>query len=395
MSTKFDSWGVEPLRLFSFEPLIGRGIMGTDGRRWEHSRTLLRPVFSRKEISDLPSLEVHVQKLIDIIPRDGSIVDLRPLFTRLALDAASEMLFGESLDMLGNPTPENEAWLKAMNYGQMTLGKRMQLPQWNFFTRDPKFWASCKRVQGFVDTKIKAIAQAEKEPNKSRKRHYVLARELLKETSDLVAIRNELLNVFLPAHEATGVALTNIFFNVARHPHVWNKLRAEVLKLPPGLEITYETLKSMEYLQAVINETLRLNPSIGTTSRIALTDTTLPVGGGSTGDTPIYICKGDVFSVSFYSLHRRKDLFGEDAEEFKPNRWVDGQPPRWAYLPFSGGPRVCIGQQMAVTQASYKMVRLLQTFKGLENRDNVWEFQEQYTLSTQSKNGAKVAFTEA
>ncbi|PVH94786.1 cytochrome P450 [Periconia macrospinosa] len=395
MSTDFKSWGVEPLRLFSFDPLIGRGIMGTDGRRWEHSRALLRPAFSRKEISDLPSLEVHVQKLLDKIPRDGSTVNLRPLFTRMALDAASEMLFGESLDMLGNPTPENEAWLQAMNYGQMTLGKRMQLPQWNFFTRDAKFWASCKSVHQFVDAKIEAIARAEKDPTQQRDKHYVLAREVLKETSDPLAIRKELLNVFLPAHEATGVALTNIFFNVARHPHVWNKLRAETLQLPPGQKITYETLKSMEYLQAVISESLRLNPSIGTTSRIALSDTTLPVGGGSQGEAPIYIRKGDIFSVSFYSLHRRKDLFGEDAEQFKPERWVNNHPPRWAYLPFSGGPRVCIGQQMAVTQAAYTIVRFLQTFKDLENRDPVLEFQEQFTLSTQSRNGAKVAFTGA
>lgn len=210
MSTDFKSWGVEPLRLFSFEPLIGRGIMGTDGQRWEHSRALLRPAFSRKEISDLPSLEVHVQKLLDRIPKDGSTVDLRPLFTRMALDAASEMLFGESLDMLGNPTPQNEAWLRAMNYGQMTLGKRMQLPQWNIFTRDAKFWASCKSVHSFVDARIDAIARAEKNPAAQRQRHYVLATELLKETSDRFAIRKELLNVFLPAHEATGVALTNI-----------------------------------------------------------------------------------------------------------------------------------------------------------------------------------------
>jgi len=368
--------------------------MGTDGHLWEHSRGLLRPAFSRKEISDLPSLEVHVKNLLAKIPGDGSTVDLRPLFTRMALDASSEMLFGQSLDMLGNPTPENEAWLKAMNYGQMTLGKRLQLPQWNLFTRDAKFWASCKAVHSFVDARIDAIAGAEKEPN-ARKHHYVLASELLKETADRNSIRKELLNVFLPAHEATGVALTNIFFNVARHPHVWNKLRAETLALPPGQQITFESLKALKYLQAVISESLRLNPSIGTTSRIALCDTTLPIGGGSTGEAPIYIRKGDIFSVSFYSLHRRKDLFGEDAEEFKPERWDDFQLPRWGYLPFSGGPRVCIGQQMAITQAAYTIVRFLQTFKHLENRDPVWEFQEQYTLSTQSKNGAKVAFTAA
>jgi cytochrome P450 len=393
MSANFKSWGVQPLRLFAFKPLIGQGIMGTDGYLWEHSRALLKPAFARKEISDLPAFEVHVQNMLNKIPRDGSTVDLRPLFTRMALDASSEMLFGESLDMLGSPTAENEAWLRSMNYGQMMLGKRMQLPQWNIFTQDPKFWASCKSVHNFVAQKVEAVfGQPDKREGASR---YVLAKELLKETSDRDTIRNELLNVFLPAHEATGVALTNIFFNVARYPNVWRKLREETLALPPGQPITFESLKSMKYLQSVINESLRLNPSIGTTSRIALTDTVLPRGGGADGTSPIFVRKGDIFSISFYSLHRRKDLFGEDAEQFRPERWEALRPAPWTYLPFSGGPRVCIGQQMALTQTAYTIVRFMQTFKGLENRDPVWEFQELYTLSTQSRNGCQVAFTEA
>jgi cytochrome P450 len=394
-STDFKSWGVQPIRLFAFGPLIGKGIMGTDGRAWEHSRALLRPAFSRKEISDLPALEVHVQKLLAKIPHDGSTVDLRPLFARLALDAATEMLFGESLNMLGNPTPENEAWLKCMNYGQMTLGKRMLLPQWNFFTRDPKFWSSCKRVREFVERRVDNVLRNPEKHN-GEKGHYVLAHELTKETTDRNVICNELLNVFLPAHEATGVALTNIFFNIARHPHVWQKLRREVLALPPGHDITFESLKTMKYLQAVISESLRLHPSIGTQSRIALADTTLPTGGGPYGASPIHIRKGDIFAISFYSLHRRKDLYGEDSADFKPERWENGwRPANWAYLPFSGGPRVCIGQQMAITQAAYTIVRIMQEFSSCENRDHVLEFVEQYTLSTQSKNGAKVAFSRA
>ncbi|KAH4013418.1 hypothetical protein HBI56_224390 [Parastagonospora nodorum] len=399
MSTDFKSWGVQPLRLFAFQPLIGVGIMGTDGHVWEKSRALLKPAFARKEISDLPAFNVHVQNLLNQIPKDGSTVDLRPLFTHMALDAATEMLFGESLNMLGNPTPKNESWLRSMNYGQMTLGKRMQLPQWNIFTRDARFWSSCKTVHDFVSEKVDAVAKDPEKysfDDKNVNAHYVLAHELLKETLDTKTIRNELLNVFLPAHEATGVALTNIFFNVARYPRVWEKLRKETLALPAGQDITFESLKGMKYLQAVIAESLRLNPSIGTTSRIALRDTTLPRGGGIDGTSPIYVCKGDIFSISFYSLHRRKDLFGEDAETFRPERWEEGlKPGHWAYLPFSGGPRVCIGQQMAITQAAYTIVRFLQTFGTLENRDPVWEFQEMYTLSTQSRNGAKVAFGAA
>lgn len=91
-------------------------------------------------------------------------------------------------------------------------------------------------------------------------------------------------------------------------------------------------------------------------------------------------------------MHRRTDVYGADAEEFRPERWApeEGLRPGWAYLPFNGGPRICVGQQFALTEASYTTVRLLQEFKRIETRDpEVWC--EQLSLTMASGNGVKVS----
>lgn len=68
-------------------------------------------------------------------------------------------------------------------------------------------------------------------------------------------------------------------------------------------------------------------------------------------------------------MHRRHDIFGPDADTFRPERWEDLRPG-WGYLPFNGGPRICVGQQFALTRASYTIVRLVQEFEKIETRDN-------------------------
>jgi cytochrome P450 len=91
-------------------------------------------------------------------------------------------------------------------------------------------------------------------------------------------------------------------------------------------------------------------------------------------------------------MHRRKDIYGPDALEFRPERWApeEGLRPGWGYLPFNGGPRICVGQQFALTEASYTIVRLLQEFKDMEDRDGS-PFVEQLSLTLASTNGVKVA----
>ena len=136
---------------------------------------------------------------------------------------------------------------------------------------------------------------------------------------------------------------------------------------------------------------LRLWPSTPSNSRFANRNTTLPLGGGSDGRSPIVIPKGTLVNWSVYSMHRRKDLFGSDAEEFRPERW-EKLRAGWEYLPFNGGPRICIGQQFALTQAGFVVVRMAQTFDQIEPRDRaLWT--EGWNLTLASANGVKVALS--
>jgi cytochrome P450 len=122
-------------------------------------------------------------------------------------------------------------------------------------------------------------------------------------------------------------------------------------------------------------------------------DTILPLGGGADGKSPLLVPAGHAVTYATYSMHRRQDYFGADADEFRPERW-EHLRPGWEYLPFNGGPRICLGQQYALTEAGFVTTRLCQEFKGLESRDpEVWK--EGLTLTLCSHNGAKVSLTPA
>ena len=92
-------------------------------------------------------------------------------------------------------------------------------------------------------------------------------------------------------------------------------------------------------------------------------------------------------------MHHRKDIWGEDVEDFKPERW-EGKKVGWEYLPFNGGPRICLGQQFALTEAGYVIVRLMQRFERLENMDQREEIKHMLTLTT-STDGCWVRLKEA
>lgn len=345
------------MRLFGFEPFVGKGIMCTDGIDWAlYLRALIKPTFARTKIADLhlAAYANHAENVIRLIPCDGTTVDLQPLFARLALGASTEFLFGESV---GTPSTDTmtdgaQAFLQAYQLGHMVVGKRFHLPQWNILTHDREFQEACNIAHSFVDgyiAKAREAVRNEKVDSRLGKIGTigcVLAHDLIKETEDHVTIRNQLLNVFLLAHEATGGALTNVFFTLARHPNVYARLHKEVVELAKSRDIwTFEGLKSLKYLQYVINETFRFNPAIATNTRMALRDIVLPVGGGQPsgfGTSTIYVRKGDIISTSFYALHRRKDLFGEDADSFKLERWETIRRIAWSHMTSPlPGPATC------------------------------------------------------
>ena len=181
---------------------------------------------------------------------------------------------------------------------------------------------------------------------------YVLLHELISQTTDPVNIRSELLNILFAGRDTTASFLSNLWFELSKRPDVTATLRREIDSTFPNNQRpeTFEQLKNMRYLRCVLNESLRLYPVVPKNTRVALTDTVLPLGGGDEdGQSPLFVAKGQMVSFDIYTMHRRKDIYGDDADIFKPERWLDsgdekGLRPGWAYLPFNGGPRTCIGR---------------------------------------------------
>ena len=196
-------------------------------------------------------------------------------------------------------------------------------------------------------------SEAEKHPTS----RYVFLHELVSQTTDKIKIRSELLNILLAGRDTTASLLSNVWFELSNRPDVWRRLQRDVDSVN-GECPSFEKLKDMKYLRAVLNESLRLYPVVPENDRQADVDTTLPVGGGEDGKSPVFVQKGQLVHWSLYTMHRRNDLYGEDAEEFKPERWLDqagkkGLRVGWEYLPFNGGPRICIGRTCPTEPPSF------------------------------------------
>lgn len=223
-----------------------------------------------------------------------------------------------------------------------------------------------------------------------QKSRYVFLDELVCQTSDPYRIRSELLHTLLAGRDTTASLLSNVWWTMSKRPDIHAALRREVNGLN-GARPSFEQLKELKYLKALLNESLRLYPIVPANGRQAVRDTILPVGGGPDGKAPVFVKKGQVCAWNLWRMHRRKDLYGEDAEEFKPERWLGEKSlrPGWEFLPFNGGPRICLGQQFALTEASYVTVRLMQEFETLESKDGE-PWQEWLTLTATGWNGCKV-----
>ena len=204
---------------------------------------------------------------------------------------------------------------------------------------------------------------------------YIFLYELVKQTRDPIILRDQLLNILLAGRDTTAGLLSFTFFELARNQDVYDKLKEEIYeKFGEGEdsrvdEITFESLKKCEFLKCVLNEILRLYPSVPQNFRFAIKNTTLPRGGGPDGKSPILIPKGQNLLYSVYATHRNPKYYGKDADEFRPSRWLEPEIRKvgWGFLPFNGGPRICLGQQFALTEASYIIVRLIQMFPNLSS----------------------------
>ncbi|MCJ1414722.1 hypothetical protein MMC32_001049 [Xylographa parallela] len=424
LATQFHDFELGRTRRENFRPLLGNGIFTNDGKSWEHSRAMMRPQFARDQVSDLDLEEEHVQNMMRALPVGGdgwtAEIDLQVLFFRLTLDSACEFLFGESpgsqiASLYGNTSAsslsdgshvDGTQFAYGFDRANSWLATRSRLGD-NYWLADTADFRACnKACHTFIDYFVNIALNKDLKTNSlergntstTKKDRYIFLDALVGETRDPIELRSQLLNIMLAGRDTTASLLGWMFYTLARHPDVYARLRGIVLAAfgtyTDSSELTYVNLKNCSYLQHYLNEVLRLYPVVPVNSRRAVRDTTLPRGGGPDGMSKIFVRKDQQVDYSVHVMHHRPALWGDDADEFKPERWV-GRKPGWEYLPFNGGPRICLGQQFALTEASYVTVRLLQRFDTIHNWDPELVTKHNLTLTSCSGTGVKVRLHEA
>ncbi|KAF6226498.1 hypothetical protein HO133_009364 [Letharia lupina] len=372
-STRFADFGYG-LRRQIFFPLLGDGIFTQDGAAWKHSRQMLRPQFSRQQYQDLDILCEHVDDLISCILEKGQSLDLQPLFFRFTLDTTSAFLFGESTYSLrANQSGEDIQFAESFDVAQDYVVQRYRYLDLYWLIGGRRFREACASVHHFIENIIdRRLTKTEKSRDENGR--YVFIDAIAEDSRDRRALRDQLINILLAGRDTTACLLSWTFHLLPRNPHVLKRLRDEIQSIAgDGKDLKREDLKKMTYLANVLKETLRLYPSVPVNTRTVHKTSILPRGGGPDGLSPVLVRKGDNVAFCVYAMHRRKDLYGEDAEEFRPERWEEDLPlyrdevnAAWGYLPFNGGPRVCLGQDFGLTETSYAVVRILQTFSVIE-----------------------------
>ncbi|KAF2868572.1 cytochrome P450 [Massariosphaeria phaeospora] len=393
-------WGIQPLRLHNMAPFCGTGFITVDGPEWKQSHALLKPAFHKSNISDFTSLEENLRIVFDQIPKDGSKFDLQPWIFKLYLDMNGLFLFGESIGMLsGAPPVHTEGFLDAFQAGFNGCGLRIALGPLNFLMPKGSWLRACKKTHKFADVYVdRALEYREKhhltQDGQAPPKQYTLLYNMAQQTGNKSVLRDQIVQAMMASTETTGSLISNIVHVLANNPPVFAALRAEVLAV--GEEaLDFNRLGRMEYLQNVITETLRLYPVFPQNIRVALKDTILPTGGGLGGTAPVFAPAGTLFDTSFAALHRDKNIWGPDADEFRASRWNGGfKPTRFEYMPFGAGLRQCLAQEKATMEASYIITRMLQEFKDIKSEDDR-PYQAQVALTAKNANGCLVSLTPA
>jgi len=179
-------------------------------------------------------------------------------------------------------------------------------------------------------------------------------------------VRDQLMNFFLAGRDTTAVLIAWTCYLLAKHPDVEKKLREEILSVVGQEKPTMKHTKQLKFLQMVIEESLRLYPpAVPSNVKLVTRDTVLPNGAR--------VKKGDNIAYSPYIVHRLKEYWGDDSEEFRPSRWENPDIIKHPYqfVPFQKGPRICLGMNMAYEEAKCCLIMMFQNgihFKLVPNQ---------------------------
>ena len=338
------------------EPGLGRGLLTSEGETWRRHRRIMAPAFDRRSIEGYaPVITAVTRDLLaewDALP-DRSDVDVGAAMMRTTLHIISRAMFSANSDEIVGVVE------RGVGQYQMTMRPSLfdllGFPAWlaSLFSRRRRTAAVLNEFDRAVDELISSRAHDPNAQPKDLLARLVAARDA--ETGGGMTaneVRDEVVTIFMAGHETTAQALTWTWYLLSLHPAIEARLDEELRAVLKGRTPQYEDIAQLRYTRMVIEESMRLYPPAHTMAREPIA-----------ADVVLgrRIPAGAIVLVAPWLLHRKASLWDEP-HRFDPDRFTT-EPPRFSYIPFGAGQRICIGAAFAMTEAILILAMIAQHYR--------------------------------
>jgi cytochrome P450 len=332
--------------------LFGNGLLTSEGDFWLRQRRLAQPAFHRTRIASYAETMVRFAERLVADWKEGEERDIHVEMMRLTLQIVAKTLFDADID--GEAQQVGHA-LEAIMELNSDFRKLILMPPWLPTPRNIKASIATRRLDKIIFRFIEQRRASGKD------RGDLLSMLLAAQDEDGSRmndqqLRDEAMTIFLAGHETTANALSWTWLLLSQNPSCEEKLHAELTTVLDGRTPKMEDLPKLRYVSNVISESMRLYPPAWGMARVAVED--VEIGGYP-------IPTGCGVSLAQWSVHRDARWFDAPLE-FRPERWerdLAKRLHRFAYFPFGGGPRQCIGNNFALMEATLLLATIAQRFR--------------------------------
>jgi len=336
-------------------PLIGTGILSSQGSQHRRRRAIVNPGFQAGRVSQYADAIVRTtDEVLDTMAAQAE-VEVDAAMMRLTLEAVCATLF--HTPVAGDVQAVGEAVTEGSEAATRIFRSPVPLPMTiaRHLPAGKALIDAGQKLDAVVYRIIRKRRESGEDPGDVLSMLLAARDAGSGEPLSDEALRDEVMTLFLAGHETTAVGLLWCLQLVSRHAEVAHKLESEVDAVLGDRVPTAADLPRLPYCLAVFKEAMRLYPPAYLVGRSALIDTRI---GGHT------VKRGALVFANIYGVHRDPALFPEP-DAFKPERFLDGAEKRWpkgAYMPFSVGPRVCVGNHFAMMEGQLVIARMAQRF---------------------------------
>ncbi|ESQ39187.1 hypothetical protein EUTSA_v10001408mg [Eutrema salsugineum] len=395
LKTRFDNYSKGHNSRQNLGDLLGHGIFAVDGEKWRQQRKLASFEFSARVLRDFSCsvFRRNASKVVAFVTKfalTGNAFDAQDMLMRCTLDSIFKVGFGVELKCLDGFSKEGEEFMEAFDEGNVATSSRFIDPLWKLkwflnIGSQSRLKKSIATIDKFVYRLITIKRKELAEEQNTAVREDILSRFLVESEKDPEKmndkyLRDIILSFMIAGKDTTAASLSWFLYMLCKNPLVQEKIVQEIREVTSTHEkttdvnsfvesITEEALDQMQYLHAALSETLRLYPAVPVDVRCAGNDDILPDGHK--------VNKGDNLYYIAYAMGRMTYIWGQDAEDFKPERWLkDGvfqHESPFKFISFHAGPRICLGKDFAYRQMKIVSMALLHffRFKMADEKSNV------------------------